>query len=49
MQSPPIPENEELRLATLKAYQILDTAEESIFDALTFVAAIGSHPQECYL
>lgn len=39
MRSPPIPENEILRLETLRSYDILDTIQEDIFDAITFIAA----------
>ncbi len=36
---PPIPPNESLRAAALRAYDILDTAEEDIYDAITRAAA----------
>lgn len=35
----PIPENEELRLETLRKYQILDSASEKAFDDITKLAA----------
>lgn len=35
----PLPENEELRLAALKEYQILDSAAEQTYDDLTALAA----------
>lgn len=35
----PLPENEEERLAALKSYNILDTAEEQDFDELTILAS----------
>ncbi len=37
--SPPIPSNEVSRLAALRAYDILDTAQEDIFDSITRAAA----------
>lgn len=36
---PPIPSNEKVRVAALRAYDILDTVEEDIFDAVTRAAA----------
>jgi PAS domain S-box-containing protein len=37
--SPPIPPDEEVRLAVLRAYEILDTPPEEAFDELTALAA----------
>jgi PAS domain S-box-containing protein len=37
--APPVPEDEDQRVAALKSYDILDTAEESIYDAITRAAA----------
>lgn len=39
MQSAPIPENEEQRLAELLSYDILDTEEEALFDEITALAS----------
>src|SRR5690554_5642608 len=39
MQIPSIPENEEARLATLRALRILDTPPEERFDRLTRLAS----------
>lgn len=39
MSAPPIPLNEDQRVAALNSYNILDTAEESIYDAITNAAA----------
>jgi hypothetical protein len=39
MNSCPIPDNEEERLASVHAYKILDTAPEVEFDVTTRVAA----------
>lgn len=39
MEKPPIPENEEARLAELMDYLILDTAGEEVFDLITKLAA----------
>ncbi len=36
---PPLPPNEDLRVAALRAYDILDTAEEEIYNAITQAAA----------
>jgi GAF domain-containing protein len=37
--APPIPENEDARLAALADYQLLDTAPEDVFDAFARAAA----------
>jgi signal transduction histidine kinase/CheY-like chemotaxis protein len=39
MRAPETPANEEARLGALRAYDVLDTAEEASFDALTKLAA----------
>jgi PAS domain S-box-containing protein len=39
VKKPPIPANEEARLAALRAYEVLDTPAEAAFDALTTLAA----------
>jgi len=39
MRPPPIPEDEEERLAALHQYEILDTAAEKSFNGLTSLAA----------
>jgi PAS domain S-box-containing protein len=39
LTAPPIPPNEAQRVAALRAYDILDTAEEDIFNAITRAAA----------
>lgn len=39
MISAPFPANEEARLAALRAYQILDTEQEAVFDELAFLAS----------
>jgi PAS domain S-box-containing protein len=39
LAAPPIPDNEEARLAALEDYQLLDTASEDIFDAFARAAA----------
>jgi PAS domain S-box-containing protein len=39
MQPAPFPENEDLRLAALRSYEILDTAPEEQFDDFTWLAA----------
>ncbi len=39
MLAPPVPPNEESRVAVLRSYDILDTAEEEIYDAITRAAA----------
>ncbi len=39
MIKPPIPADEELRLAALKKYQVLDTAPEIAYDDITFLAS----------
>jgi len=37
---PPVPDNEEARLAALEDYQLLDTAPEDVFDAFARAAAV---------
>ena len=39
MLKPPIPENEEQRLATLLAYDVLDTLPERLYDNITLLAS----------
>ena len=39
MPPPPVPPNEDQRVAALHSYDILDTAEEEIYDAITRAAA----------
>ena len=39
MQPPPIPDNEEQRIAALREFEILDTAREASFDEIAALAA----------
>jgi PAS domain S-box-containing protein len=43
MQKPPIPDNEQARLAALKKYKILDTLREESFDRITRTASTAIH------